>query len=104
MQGASLLGGHIELENWLLGTIFLGIALLLLIGLWTPLVSGGYSLVVMAMWYFRNANPAPGVCLQPALPVILAVAIALTGPGALSLDCRLFGRREIVIPETGRKP
>jgi len=31
--------------------------------------------------------------------VILAAAIALLGPGAFSLDARLFGRREIVIPK-----
>jgi len=30
--------------------------------------------------------------------VVTAVAIALLGPGAFSLDGRLFGRREIVIP------
>jgi len=30
--------------------------------------------------------------------IVTAVAIALLGPGAFSLDGRLFGRREIVIP------
>jgi len=29
--------------------------------------------------------------------IVTAVAIALLGPGAFSLDGRLFGRREIVI-------
>jgi hypothetical protein len=28
-----------------------------------------------------------------------AAALALLGPGALSLDARLFGRREVVIPD-----
>ncbi len=28
-----------------------------------------------------------------------AAAVVLRGPGALSLDARLFGRREITIPE-----
>jgi hypothetical protein len=36
------------------------------------------------------------------LPVILAgtilVSIVLPGPGAFSVDARLFGRREIIIP------
>ena len=32
-----------------------------------------------------------------------AVAVALLGPGALSLDCRLFGPREIVIPTPTRR-
>lgn len=35
--------------------------------------------------------------------IILAAAIALLGPGAFSLDARLFGRREIVIPNISHK-
>jgi uncharacterized membrane protein YphA (DoxX/SURF4 family) len=31
------------------------------------------------------------------LQIVIALAIAMTGPGAYSIDCRLFGRREIVI-------
>jgi hypothetical protein len=41
---------------------------------------------------------------QASFAVAAAVAIVLTGPGALSLDARLFGRREIVIPRTPRPP
>ena len=36
-----------------------------------------------------------------ALVVMVAVAIALLGPGAYSLDSYLFGRREIVIAAAG---
>jgi uncharacterized membrane protein YphA (DoxX/SURF4 family) len=35
--------------------------------------------------------------------VLVAAAIALLGPGAYSLDGRLFGRREIVIPPASRR-
>ena len=34
--------------------------------------------------------------------IVMAIAIAVLGPGAFSLDARMFGRREIVIPTTGR--
>ncbi len=34
--------------------------------------------------------------------MILAAVIALLGPGAYSLDARLFGRREIIIPPASR--
>ncbi|MBX3277660.1 MAG: hypothetical protein KF868_06615 [Acidobacteria bacterium] len=34
----------------------------------------------------------------------MAASIILLGPGALSLDCRLFGRREIVIPYDKHSP
>ena len=30
--------------------------------------------------------------------IVLSIAIALLGPGAFSLDARMFGRREITIP------
>lgn len=38
-------------------------------------------------------NPATA-----ALVTVVAVAVICLGPGALSVDARLFGRREIVIP------
>jgi hypothetical protein len=33
----------------------------------------------------------------------MSLALVLLGPGAFSLDARLFGRREIIIP-VGRRP
>jgi uncharacterized membrane protein YphA (DoxX/SURF4 family) len=32
------------------------------------------------------------------LPMSIAIALVFLGPGAFSIDARLFGRREIVIP------
>jgi len=34
----------------------------------------------------------------------MSAALVLLGPGAFSLDARLFGRREIIIPEGPRSP
>jgi hypothetical protein len=36
--------------------------------------------------------------LSAALVALIAAALVLLGPGALSLDARWFGRREIIIP------
>ena len=36
--------------------------------------------------------------LAALIVVVDAAALALLGPGALSIDARLFGRREITIP------
>jgi uncharacterized membrane protein YphA (DoxX/SURF4 family) len=36
--------------------------------------------------------------------VIISASLILLGPGAFSLDSRLFGRREIIIPYSPRSP
>lgn len=36
--------------------------------------------------------------------VVLSIVIALLGPGAFSIDARMFGRREILIPNASRSP
>jgi hypothetical protein len=36
--------------------------------------------------------------------VVLLTVIALLGPGAFSIDARMFGRREILIPNPSRSP
>jgi uncharacterized membrane protein YphA (DoxX/SURF4 family) len=37
-----------------------------------------------------------------ALLLVMSVTVALLGPGAYSVDARLFGRREIVVPRAER--
>jgi hypothetical protein len=41
--------------------------------------------------------------LTAALATVIAVALICLGPGAFSLDARLFGRREIIIPSASPK-
>ena len=41
--------------------------------------------------------------LSAIMLVIVAGAILLLGPGAFSIDARLFGRREIIIPRTAHR-
>jgi putative oxidoreductase len=43
-----------------------------------------------------------GLVSPPFEVITLAVTIALLGPGAFSLDARMFGRREILVPNTSR--
>ena len=78
--------------------IFVGallIALSLVIGLLTPYLS-----FVVCMYALVNLFGA-GSRLDELLVVSLmlnAAALALLGPGAYSIDARLFGRRVVVVP------
>jgi uncharacterized membrane protein YphA (DoxX/SURF4 family) len=92
------------------GIWFLGIALIaggaaLVGGFLTPLAGFLVSLCfsgIAVSWF-----PAPPTGLHDArllAPDLIAMAVALVllGPGAFSIDGRLFGRREIVIPPSSR--
>jgi hypothetical protein len=50
------------------------------------------------------SQPLSAHVLLVMMTVINAVAISLVGPGAYSIDARLFGPREIVIPRDARAP
>jgi putative oxidoreductase len=65
--------------------------LLLLIGLWTPLAAvmqATFQAVVLVLGH----QFSPAIIVAAAL----GVALALLGPGAWSIDARLFGRKIIV--------
>jgi len=66
--------------------------LLLIAGLWTPVVAT--IMVLLELWRIisRHGDPASDILL-----CILALAIALLGPGGWSVDARLFGWKRIEI-------
>ena len=64
----------------------------LLIGLWTP-VSGTLLSVAEIALYF---SPATVLSMNIVLAA-LGAALAMIGPGAWSVDARLFGRKRIRI-------
>ena len=71
-----------------------GAGTLLLVGLWTPLA--GCLLAIAELWI---AVSYPG---EPWIPIMLATlgaTLAMLGPGAWSIDARLFGRKHIDIPK-----
>jgi uncharacterized membrane protein YphA (DoxX/SURF4 family) len=76
-----------------------------LVGLLTAL-----SAALMAVGSMSTAlswvRPPGANVLEPRLVALLvaviATAVVLLGPGALSMDARLFGRREIIIPPSAR--
>lgn len=88
-----------SLLSWLIVTTVFVIAVCLLVGFMTPIVAIAIGLASAGFAIFTFEN------IQPAITVIvLTTVIALLGPGAFSIDARMFGRREILIPHTPRLP
>lgn len=77
-----------------------------MIGLFTPLASAGISATMAVAVYFhmvilRNpfVNDTGGLSSESALVYLgIAVLILATGPGKVSLDALVFGRREHIKP------
>jgi uncharacterized membrane protein YphA (DoxX/SURF4 family) len=94
-------------EAWLAGLVVMASGVSLLIGFLTPVA--GVLMAVATIGIARlRVPPATSSFFNTPLPaflvVIIAAAITLLGPGAFSVDCRLFGRREIIIPHSPRMP
>jgi hypothetical protein len=53
------------------------------------------------VWFLLNTAKFDPIV--PVLSIPVAVALALLGPGAYSLDARIFGRRVIVFPPGGNQ-
>jgi uncharacterized membrane protein YphA (DoxX/SURF4 family) len=79
-------------------------ALLLLIGLWTPVIAsiaGTSSLLCAVLRISPSATWCP---IGPSiLFAALSLVVALLGPGALSLDAHLFGWHQIRFPGAAPK-
>lgn len=71
-----------------------GAAIFLLIGLWTPLAGALIALAQLALALSHRAEPWPFLHVAA-----LGAALAMLGPGGSSLDARLFGRKQIQIPQ-----
>src|SRR6266851_3101016 len=64
--------------------------LFLCAGLWTPIAGGATAIIGLWGAFSRPTDP----CSQLQL-AILGVGLAMLGPGAWSVDARLFGRKRI---------
>jgi uncharacterized membrane protein YphA (DoxX/SURF4 family) len=94
-------------EKWILGLVLIISGATLAAGFLTPLV--GLLIGICFLGIAFSWLPAPAwfvhdVKLMAFGMIVSAVALALLGPGAFSLDGRLFGRREIVVPPSSHRP
>jgi uncharacterized membrane protein YphA (DoxX/SURF4 family) len=68
-----------------------GVAVVIWIGLWTPLAAAAAAAIQIGVVIFGHR-------LDVSLLIFAAVCLSLSllGPGAWSLDARLFGRKRII--------
>jgi hypothetical protein len=93
----------VTVANHTLGTcIGAGLAIAggaaVLIGFVTPFAGVVLSVSIPLFWF---PSPAAGLFLDKIAALLImadAIAVALLGPGAFSVDALIFGRREVLIP------
>lgn len=93
---------------WVAGLLAVAVGAALLAGLLTPFAAllSGLGCVIAALSWIPAAL-APALFHSKLTLVFVSVTsatVVLLGPGAYSLDARLFGRREIIIPHAARAP
>jgi putative oxidoreductase len=67
-----------------------GAGVFLVVGLWTPFA--GASVALIELWSMLNRNGEIGTAV---VLFVLGITLAMIGPGAWSLDARMFGRKHI---------
>jgi hypothetical protein len=70
------------------------VSVALCLGLLTPVSAALGALTEIVIWHFSTGVVAAlHVCA-----ILIAMALAMLGPGAYSLDAKLFGRRQVIFP------
>ncbi len=108
LQGACYVGlAGPAVAAWVVGLAAMAVGAALLAGFLTPIAA-----IIAGLGAAGVGLSALPVCTRnmfdSSLAILLAatilVAILLMGPGSFSVDARLFGRREIIIPPVSRTP
>jgi uncharacterized membrane protein YphA (DoxX/SURF4 family) len=93
--------GELGFAGLTVASVMSVVGLLLLVGVLTRLVGAVAVVACVGSAFSRFPGFKVGLLATPttaALSAVIALAVVCLGPGAFSLDARLFGRREIIIP------
>jgi uncharacterized membrane protein YphA (DoxX/SURF4 family) len=108
VEGGFYIGGpNPAIANWSVGLVAHASGGLIVVGFLTPLA--GVVMILGLLSELLSLLPActPNVFdSRSALIFALTMLLAIigTGPGRFSLDARVFGRREIIIPPRNGSP
>jgi len=83
----------LSVTGWVVAVLVVASSACLLLGFVTPVAAVLIGLASLGL----TLSTVPSI--QNLDITVLAVVIALLGPGAFSIDARMFGRREILIPK-----
>jgi uncharacterized membrane protein YphA (DoxX/SURF4 family) len=90
-----------SLLTWSTGSLAILVGVAIFIGFLTPLAGGASTIGYLMLGFSRfiEADTSKHGDSSPALYLaVISLSLVLLGPGAFSMDARLFGRREIILP------
>lgn len=77
------------------------VGMMMIVGLLTPILQSAVAVVAgysaWRIWWLAPVMTTAVFWSSGIFDAAIAVSIVLLGPGAYSLDARLFGRREVII-------
>ena len=87
---------------WAIGYVWWLLAAAIVLGFLTALFSGVMGILILTLPFLHVESAGmqafPDSVPGAAVALLLVAAILCTGAGAASIDARMFGRREIIIP------